>query len=109
MKLEGVQEILGSIERGQVSLDFTHEVRAVLTALAAQGKAKGSVTLKLNFAVEQDQVACTPEITSKIPKPKRRSSHFWTEDGDLYTADPRQTVMFPSAQARKPIGQTIDN
>src|ERR1700722_401167 len=92
-------EIIGVIERGDAAHDLTLEIEKVLKACqdaaGPKTKAKGEVTLKLQFEVQDRYVDIKADITSKVPKIKRGSStYFLTVDGELTTQHPSQTDMF---------------
>lgn len=92
-------EILGVIERGDAAHEMTLEIERVLKALQdASGpkqKAKGSVTLKLEFEVEGSFLQIKADIASKVPKIKRGSTaYFLTQDGQITLEHPSQTEMF---------------
>ena len=98
-KIREATQIIGMLERGDTAAALTDEITHALTALQEQssqkGKAKGTVTLKLNFSVEGVNVEVDAEIASKLPKAKRaRSFYFLTQDGQLSTDHPQQTDMF---------------
>lgn len=107
MKLEGITEIFGVLERGQLAVDFTTELTNVLAAMTALDTCKGGVTLSLNFSMKNGVVATEAEIKSKMPKAKRRTSTLWVDsDGSLHTSDPNQINMFPTRERQR---QVIDN
>lgn len=92
-------DVVGTIERGDAAHDLTREIDKVLEALrdaaGPKSKAKGSVTLKLDFVVEGVNVEIEADISSKVPKIKRaRTFMFLTQDGQLSTEHPHQPDMF---------------
>lgn len=99
MKIRNADQLLAMLEDGDLSNDLFNEITKVLDALreaaGPKSKAKGSVTLTLNFEVEGVSTEISTDIKSKMPKQKRaRSWLFLGEDG-LSTEHPRQISMFP--------------
>lgn len=99
-------DIIARIERGDAAHDLTMEIAKVLESLrdaaGPKSKAKGSVTLKLEFAVEGQVVEIAADISSKMPKLKRaRTVMFLTADGQLSDEHPDQPDMFPREVAKK--------
>lgn len=96
--LIGDGELLGELDDKMVALNAT-------LLAATQGrrktKAKGSITLKLDFVVEDGTLTITPDIQVKEPKPARANGFFWLrEDGSLSTEHPAQTRMDFKGRAR---------
>lgn len=103
-KIREFTQIIGVIERGDAADDLTKEVNKVLEALrdaaGPKSTAKGSVTLKLNFAVQGQTIEIDAEIGSSIPKAKRaRSLYFLTKDGEISTEHPNQKDLFEGPRA----------
>ena len=101
-KLRDAATILSSLDGGEVLRKLSAEMTAALVALdedtgrRPKAKAKGSVTLKVSFEVENGMVNVGAEISSKLPKPTVPSSFFWLlADGALSTDHPKQIDMFP--------------
>ena len=102
---EGTQ-IVGLIDDGDLSREFTEEFQkvnaAVKEAAGPKGKAKGSITLKIEISAEGGIVVFAGEVVSKAPKKKRGSSMYWVlEDGTISTEHPQQMNMFPRDTARE--------
>lgn len=99
MKLiRDAQVLIGSLESGQLLADLSNKVMETLAELKNQSGPKrtvrGSVTLKLNFAVEDAKVTIENEISNKVPARPRSSDFFWvTDDGALSTQHPKQLDM----------------
>ncbi|MDR3495327.1 MAG: hypothetical protein P4L82_12070 [Ancalomicrobiaceae bacterium] len=86
------------LDRDGLLADLGNEMRDVLAKLAElgeHGKAKGSLTLTLDFAVEDGVLSTVPDIKVKKPKERRRSITFFvTPEGGISTSHPRQRDMF---------------
>ncbi|CAO4174906.1 hypothetical protein [Methylorubrum populi] len=99
MILSTTDEIMGALERGDLSRDFADSFRRVLAALNEQGDAKGGITLKLSIATKGDMVAIKGEIVEKIPAAARRTSNFFvTREGQLSLQHPDQVEMFGTSR-----------
>lgn len=95
MILTHTDEILGGLERGDLSRDYADMIQTVLQALQDLGNGKGSVTLKLSFAAQGDMVAVTSKLDCTVPKAPRKTSNFFvTGDGRLSLNHPAQIDIF---------------
>lgn len=99
-KIRNTTQMLGLIGDGELIGELDEKMVALNAALlaATQGrrktKAKGSITLKLDFVVEDGTVTISPDIQVKEPKPARATGFFWLrDDGSLSTEHPSQTRM----------------
>lgn len=105
---EGTQ-IVGLIDDGDLSEEFSTELRRVIAAVkeraGPKGKANGSITLKLSIKAEGGIVTIDGDVAAKAPKPKRGASMFWAlDDGRISTEHPQQMNMFPrDVSAREPV------
>jgi hypothetical protein len=106
-KIRNTTQMLGLIGDGDLLAELDEKMVALNTTLVAQTagrkktKAKGSITLKLDFVVEDGTVTITPDIAVKEPKPARSTGFFWVRpDGTLSTEHPSQTRMDFSERAR---------
>ena len=99
-----VQDLVGILEGGQLAADLSSEIADVIDTLRdhAEGnnrEYKGSVTIKLDFAVKNVTAEVTADIVKKLPKISRQSSHYFVgEDGALLTEHPHQRSVFDSDQ-----------
>ncbi|MCG6115061.1 MAG: hypothetical protein MEQ84_07665 [Mesorhizobium sp.] len=100
-RIRDAQTIIGALEGGELAADLSREITDTLVTLKElsgdrpKNKIKGSVTLKLNFEVENGTVVIKSDIDSKRPKPFRGSSFYWLlDDAALSTEHPQQTDMF---------------
>ena len=93
-RIRDATQIIGMLEDGELSCDLSNEISFVLDKLrdaaGPKSKAKGYVTLKLNFAVEGVSTEIDAEISSKTPKAKRGRSFFFVTDDGLSTEHPKQ-------------------
>lgn len=93
MILNTTDEILGALERGNLSKDLAVAFREVLTA-CREHEGKGKVALKLAIAAKGDMVTIKASIDTVIPKEERRPSNFFvTGDGRLSLQHPDQIDM----------------
>lgn len=105
---EGTQ-MVGMIDDGDLAREFTEEFQkvnaAVREAAGPKGKAKGSITLKIDIEAAGGTVTFSGEVVPKAPKKKRGSSMYWVmPDGSISTEHPQQMNMFPrDVNAREPI------
>ena len=105
MKIRDATQLLAMLEDGELAQDLSTEVNELLAKLrdaaGPKTKAKGSVTLKLNFTVEGVATEIDTEIVVKAPKSKRGKSFYFVTDDGLSTDHPRQIQMFPEAAEKR--------
>jgi hypothetical protein len=95
----GFGVLLQQLDDGAVHADLSETLRKVageLSDIANQvGKAKGTVTLKLSLAAEDNgMVFIDAEIASKTPKMKHARAAFWlTKGNNLTPENPRQQKL----------------
>jgi hypothetical protein len=98
-RIRDATQIIGMLENGDLANDLSNEISHVLEKLrdaaGPKGKAKGSVSLKLTFAVEGVSTEIDADIASKVPKLTRARSFFFVTDDGLSTEHPKQMQMFP--------------
>ena len=109
MILRSLDEILGALERGQLTSDVNEAVREVGRALHAhESDASGSVTLKLVFKSKSEMVTVEAHIDTKMPKSKRRSTSFFlTGDGQLSLNHPQHITLFERSDRRTAVDTEI--
>ena len=94
--------MLGMLEDGSLSRDLSGEINQVLAKLrdlaGNKGKAKGRVTLSLDFEVEGSSTVINAAIASKTPATKRSSSFFFVTEDGLSTEHPRQLSFLEEQQ-----------
>lgn len=95
--LESFQLFFGTLAHGEAHEDATDELRELLLKLreaaqAQRNKVKGTLTIKLTFAVdESDHVLTSYQIEKKTPPKKRPTDMaFVTKSGHLTTQNPNQ-------------------
>ncbi|MBB4952735.1 hypothetical protein H4S14_000777 [Agrobacterium vitis] len=98
--------LIGSLEQGQLHKDFAENIKDTIVKLQdligdnPKAKAKGSVTLKLDFTVQDGRIEFDADISTKTPKQPRRSTVFFlTDDSEISTEHPRQRDMFGGPNA----------
>lgn len=101
MILSTTDEIIGALERGDLSKDFSQAIRNVLAALVDQDGGKGGVALKLKISAKGEMVSIKADIVETLPPKERRSSNFFvTGDGRLSLQHPDQVEMFAERPRR---------
>ncbi len=91
--------LIDLLEDGQFSREGYDDLKRLGEALklhAANGmKAKGKVTLTIDFEQEGEALHVRGDIKVKMPELPRRKSIVWTDDnGDFCRFPPRQAQMF---------------
>lgn len=95
MILKSNEEILGSLEKGDLSKDFNAGIHDVLRELASLDSGSGGVTLKLKFQNKGEMVIVKSTVEVTLPKKERRTSnYFLTGDGRLSLQHPGQIDIF---------------
>lgn len=95
----GFAVVLQQIDEGSIHARASSELQQLLAALDAYSKnyrtaAKGSMTLTLNFDVEEGVVNVQAKVDTKSPKPKGAKSMFWLTAGkNLSVENPRQQKL----------------
>lgn len=86
-------------EDGELHARCTEAMHEIVTALQqaamdGAGKAKGSLTLSLDFALDKGMVAIAGRTAVKLPKAAAATSHlFVTPDNFLTLLNPRQREL----------------
>lgn len=98
-KIKDGPTILGLLDRGELMAKFVNLNEETLRKLREQagpkGKAKGSITLKLNMEVQGSSVQIESVLEAKTPKEKGSTTMmFVTDQGELSTEHPEQLGMF---------------
>jgi hypothetical protein len=98
MKIRDATQLIALLEDGDLAHDLSEEIRSLLEKLrdaaGPKSKAKGSITLTLNFAVEGVTTEIDTEISTRAPKAKRGRSFYFVADDGLSTDHPKQQ-QFP--------------
>lgn len=100
--MENVSGLIASVDRGRFDQSLTEDVRQLSLALAKfaqQGKkAKGALTLKLTFSLENGLVTITPSHSLTTPRMQASVAvRYLNRDGTLSDSDPRQQDIFADA------------
>lgn len=104
MILNTTDEIIGALEKGDLSKDFNAAIRNVLQALHDADGGTGGVTLKLKITAKGEMVTIKAGIEEKLPPKDRRSSSFFiTGDGRLSLQHPDQVDMFKAPERRRDV------
>lgn len=106
-KIRSTTTMLGLIGDGELVAELDSEMTTLNAFLLEQthgrrkSKAKGSITLKLDFVVEDGTVTIIPDLVVKKPKLPRANGFFWLrDDGSLSTEHPAQTRLDFDGRAR---------
>ncbi|HBF32689.1 hypothetical protein [Rhizobium sp.] len=98
--------LIGSLEQGQLHKDLAEHIKDTIVKLQdltgdnPKARAKGSVTIKLDLAVQDGRIEFDASVTAKTPKPPRRSTvYFLTDEAEISTVHPRQSDMFGGPNA----------
>jgi aminoglycoside phosphotransferase family enzyme len=88
-------QLLEQLENGELADDLRKEVRELVAYLhehaGSKGKAKGSLTLKIDFNVQGSSLTFETDIATKKPKKLRGSTTlFCNADGAILTGHPKQ-------------------
>lgn len=85
--------IMKRLGQGRALEDFGDAIKSVAAEAALTGKG-GAVSLKVEIKPLDDlMIAFKETIARTPPKTGERGAILFTYDGDLFTADPRQTVL----------------
>lgn len=107
-KISDAQTTIGWLEDGQLAADMTDTQRELLAHLRGltdgrpKAKAKGQITLTIDYEVEGVTVSIDADIKVKKPRlPRAMTTAFVLEDASLSTQHPKQIDMFPAVVARR--------
>lgn len=90
-------QALGLSNKGRFQEKVDAELRAVIQALEEhpEEKAKGSLTLTIDFVKLGDRIDMKPQVKAKLPDEKGfTSTPFWIVEGGLSVQHPSQVDMF---------------
>lgn len=103
MILKTTDEIMGALERGELSRDFAEALSEATEALSGAEEGSATVTLKLKISAKHEVVTIKGQITKSLPEKKRRSTTlFLTGDGRLSQQHPDQVDIFERSEPRLP-------
>lgn len=98
-------DALSVMEDGQLICDLTAAQQSLIAALhdAALnkgGKPKGSISLKLEYSLEEGMVEIHSDIKAVEPKTKRARTMMWvTPENNLSRSNPKQRGLFEDVNA----------
>ncbi|MBB3771564.1 hypothetical protein FHS55_002163 [Angulomicrobium tetraedrale] len=90
-------QALGLSNRGRFEEKVNAEMQRVIEALEQhpEEKAKGTLTLTVNFTKLGDRIDMKPAVKAKLPEEKDfTSTPFWIVEGGLSVQHPSQSDMF---------------
>ncbi len=94
MILKSTDEFLGFLEKGRVSHDFMAAIREVTRHLSDIGEGKGRVKLTVSFDCKGPILTIASDISTTVPKKKRRASAaFLTDQGEISLEHPDQVPL----------------
>jgi hypothetical protein len=105
MILKTTDEILGALERGELSRDFAEAMNSCCEALVAAEEGSATLTLKIKLSAKNEVVSIKSNVTTSLPEKKRRSTTlFLTGDGRLSQQHPDQIDIFERGERSTRIG-----
>ena len=99
-------DLIRGLEHGQLHGDLSGHVRSIVEELSNHaldhgGKAKGTLTLTLDFTLSKGVFQIDAEPKVKLPKRSRGTTMCWaTPENNLSPQDPRQLQMFGPREVR---------
>lgn len=107
-------EVLVGLRKGEVLTELSHAMQEAIQSVKEHGKS-ATVILKLEIAAangDASQVSVTEDISTKLPKPPKQNSIFFTTDQNtLSRRDPNQQEMVlqevqrPALEAAPPLAK----
>jgi len=94
MILKTTDEIIGALERGDLSRDFADAIHKCCEALEAAEEGAATVTLKLKFKAKNEVVSIRSNVTTSLPEKKRRETTLFLASGHLSQQHPDQIDIF---------------
>jgi hypothetical protein len=101
-------EFVRFLEDGQLDAELTEALKKMASdmshnAIESGGKAKGKVTLTLEFALEGRVFTIGAKHKVDVPEPKRPKSVMWsTKDGRFTPSNPQQGQLFGVREVGSP-------
>jgi len=95
--IRSVFQALGLSNRGRFEEKANAEMQRLIEALQEhpEEKAKGSLTLTIDFVKLGDRIDMKPSVKAKLPEEKGfTSTPFWVVEGGLSVQHPSQSDMF---------------
>lgn len=91
---------LTALEDGVLNADMSEALRELNAAMNQHvqsygGKAKGKISLTIEFKLDDGLFIITPDFKATLPKAVRRQSVAWSTPGNNFTPhNPRQMALF---------------
>lgn len=104
--------LLSQLSGGELRDEVNEKVLSTMATLFEHAKltnrkAKGSVSLKVEFEVEPNGLATIlGDVDTKVPKPLRSTDHFYTDEGGGFCRNNPRQMNLPIrdvAQSDKPV------
>ena len=101
-----LSDVIRMLDEGQFNADASEDMRELSAFLHThaknnKGKAKGTITITLDFVVANSAMVVVPKHTVKKPVEKRDGTMlFLAENGSLGINPPSQMPMFGNRQVR---------
>ncbi|WGD31241.1 hypothetical protein AncyloWKF20_05300 [Ancylobacter sp. WKF20] len=95
--IRSVFQALGLSNKGRFEEKVNAEMQRLIEALEQhpEEKAKGTLTLTVDFTKLGDRIDMKPSVKAKLPEEKGfTSTPFWVVDGGLSVQHPSQADMF---------------
>ncbi|WP_454683966.1 hypothetical protein [Ancylobacter moscoviensis] len=95
--IRSIFQALGLSNRGRFEEKANHEMQRLIEALQEhpEDKAKGTLTITIDFAKLGDRIDMKPAVKAKLPEEKGfTSTPFWVVEGGLSVQHPSQSDMF---------------
>ncbi|MBS1014459.1 hypothetical protein [Acetobacter persici] len=92
-------QIIVECEDGQFNADLSDALRDLIgdlhnAAVSANGRAKGNMTVKIDFKLDGGVMTLTTDYSTKAPKAARAHSVFWaTPENNLSRRNPKQREL----------------
>lgn len=102
-------DALAVMEDGQLVHDLTETQQELVAALSnavidGARRAKGTLTLKLDYTLEDGMFDIQADVKSSLPKTKRSRTVLWaTPDNNLCRNNPRQRNLFEDVNEQREV------
>lgn len=100
-KYRQITEIMALIERGDKAAEISDDANALIRRLqdlaGPKGKAKGKLTIEIEFEIEGASISLGMTHKVKEPPPRKSQTHMWADpEGLIVTEHPKQiSLQFP--------------
>ena len=105
-KFRQIGEILALDQRGdkaaEISDDNNNLIKRLQDHAGPKGKAKGKMTIEIEYEVEGPTISMSITHKIKEPPPRKSQTHLFVDaEGCIITEHPRQIPMFPQDVAER--------